>query len=79
MLPLRIARHEEQAIMSDYPELETVRIEREGHVAEVILNRPEKGNAWNPQMFRDQASASNRADRSWPKQITSPSSTSKSG
>lgn len=34
-------------------ELETVKIERAGRVAEVILHRPEAGNAFNSQLFRD--------------------------
>ncbi len=34
-------------------DFETVKIERAGRVAEVILNRPEAGNAFNSQLFRD--------------------------
>lgn len=39
------------------PQFETVSIERDGHVAEVVLNRPEAGNAFNMALFRDVAGA----------------------
>lgn len=35
------------------PEFETVKIKRDGYVAEVLLNRPEAGNAFNAQLFAD--------------------------
>jgi enoyl-CoA hydratase len=35
------------------PGFETVKIERDGHVAEVVLNRPEVGNSLNAQLFAD--------------------------
>ncbi len=39
--------------MSDEYTFETVKIERDGYVAEVVLNRPEAGNAFNAQLFAD--------------------------
>ncbi len=39
--------------MSSEQNFESVTIERDGHVAEVILNRPEAGNAFNAQLFSD--------------------------
>lgn len=39
--------------MSSDQTFETVKIERDGHVAEVVLNRPEAGNAFNAQLFAD--------------------------
>ncbi len=39
-------------------ELKTLKFERHGdHVVEVVLNRPAKGNAMSPQLFRDLAEA----------------------
>lgn len=32
---------------------ETLEVMREGHVAEVVLNRPKKGNAMSPTLFRE--------------------------
>lgn len=39
--------------MSSEQTFETVKIERDGHVAEVVLNRPEAGNAFSAQLFSD--------------------------
>jgi enoyl-CoA hydratase/carnithine racemase len=39
--------------MSSEQTFETVKIQRDGHVAEVVLNRPEVGNAFNGQLFTD--------------------------
>ncbi len=39
--------------MSSEQTFETVKIERDGHVAELVLNRPEAGNAFNAQLFSD--------------------------
>ncbi len=43
-------------------ELETLRIERDGHVAEVVLNRPGKGNALSPRLFEELEIAFGRLD-----------------
>lgn len=39
--------------MSSEQTFETVKIERDAHVAELVLNRPEAGNAFNFQLFSD--------------------------
>ena len=49
--------------MSETPKLETVAISQQGKVAVVSLNRPEKANAMNWQMWQDIRSAMQWADR----------------
>ena len=49
--------------MSDTPKLETVAISQHGKVAVVSLNRPEKANAMNWQLWQDIRSAMQWADR----------------
>ena len=44
------------------PEFETVKIERDGYVAEVGLNRPDAGNAFNMALFCDVAGAFSALD-----------------
>jgi len=49
--------------MSDTPQLDTVAISQHGKVAVVSLNRPEKANAMNWQLWQDIRSAMQWADR----------------
>ena len=41
---------------------ETLRVERDGHLAEVVLCRPDKGNAMNAALFGDLEAAFQRLD-----------------
>lgn len=44
-------------------ELETIRVTRDGHVAEVALNRPEQRNAMNARLFREIGEVFDELDR----------------
>src|SRR5260370_27458859 len=46
-------RYENERNLMDRQELDTVIYEKEGPVARIILNRPEKANAQNSAMVRD--------------------------
>lgn len=44
------------------PQTTTVTVERDGHIAEVILNRPDKGNAMSPKLFEEVSSVFDALD-----------------